>query len=539
MSLLQWRKRVTVGGTLLAGGLTMAPIAAGVQKTATWTGGGGDSSYNNPANWDIDGGGNPGNELPLNGTDTYLVDIPGSVAVNFDVPGSGHQVTQFTLASGSTFNVNSGRDLEVIDAAAVSGVLNTVGGTFLANSAASTFPGNAARATVSGSGQINLHAPSYASTGITSSVTLFESSGAGGQLNLPSLQSINAGINLFSGAQVYTIRAANTGMVDLSALQTVTAPFRETHDRLDFVIETAGTLDLSALQTTTVAAGGAGHTRFDVRVPSYALPSLTTADRAQFILTNGTTLDLGDMVTPLANPAMKNGGSYDLADNATVSFPALTTLNNATITFGANATFTAPNLTNLDGSVVALDSDDTFTTGTIGSLDAARVSVSDGVQWGSAFGDLSAVSYATTGFAATATLFDTTGAGSLLDLSTLTSINAGFNAFAGAQVQTISATSGGTIDLSNLTTVTTPFRETFDLIQFVVGTGGTINLDALTTTTVAGGGSGHTKFDVSVPSYALPALQTADRAQFVVGNGTTLWDQGLHGDEGVPRGRRG
>lgn len=516
------RRAIAAAIVLSTVALLMVPMAMGAQKTATWTGGGGDGSYNNPANWDIDGAGNPGSEVPVNGSDTYLVHISAGVTVNFDVPGSGHQVTQFTLPGGSILNVNSGRDLEVVDAAAVSGVVNTVGGTFLASSPATTFPGNAARATVSGSGRIDINAPSYASTGINGSATLFSAGGAGSRLDLTSLQSINAGVNLYGGAQVYTVHAANDGVIDLSALQTVTAPYRETHDRLDFVIETGGYIDLGSLQTTTVPAGGVGYTRFDVRVPAYALPSLITADRAQFVMTNGTTLDLGDTVTPLANPATQTGGSYSIADNATVNFPALTTLNNATLTFGANSTLVAPNLTNLDGSVVSLDSDDTFTTGTVSSLDAARLAVADGVQWGAAFGDLSAVSYSTAGFAATATLFSATGAGSLLDLATITTLNAGFNAYSGAQVQTISAADGATIDLSGLTTVTAPYRETFDLVRFVVDSGGHIDLGSLSATTVPGGGTGHTKFEVNVPAYALPALQTADRALFVVANGTTL-----------------
>ena len=73
-------------------------------KTANWTGGGAAGSYNDPLNWDIGGG-----KIPIDdGTDTYTVNIDGGVTVNFDVPGTGHQIFQFNLPATSTFRRDFG-----------------------------------------------------------------------------------------------------------------------------------------------------------------------------------------------------------------------------------------------------------------------------------------------------------------------------------------------------------------------------------------------------------------------------------------------
>ena len=114
---------------LLSGFLALiifSPFAT-AQTTATWTGAGDGVSYNDGANWDL-------GIVPLNGGgNSYIVVIPGSRQVEFNVPGTGHQVFQLELANGSTLTVNSARDLEVIDQASIDGLVATAGGTFNAN----------------------------------------------------------------------------------------------------------------------------------------------------------------------------------------------------------------------------------------------------------------------------------------------------------------------------------------------------------------------------------------------------------------------
>ena len=72
--------------------LVATAAVAAEHKTATWEGDANDD-YNNPENWDI-------GEVPINTIDhTYTVVIPAAMTVDFNVLGSGHQVTQLSLCA--------------------------------------------------------------------------------------------------------------------------------------------------------------------------------------------------------------------------------------------------------------------------------------------------------------------------------------------------------------------------------------------------------------------------------------------------------
>jgi hypothetical protein len=93
-------------------------------------------------------------------------------------------------------------------------------------------------------------------------VNVISADGAGGAVNLPSVQTINAGWNDNSGAVRYQkIIASGAAAIDLSGVTTIIAPWRG-EDRLDIIVETGGTIDLSSLQTAT--SGGAGEAFFSV-----------------------------------------------------------------------------------------------------------------------------------------------------------------------------------------------------------------------------------------------------------------------------------
>ena len=466
-----------VAWTIVFGCFTLIcvlPGARAAHKTATWIGGS-SVNYGDSANWDI-------NEVPLdNATDTFTAVIPASSTVNFDMMGTGHQVTQLTVDPGALLQINSGRDLEVLDAATIGGTVSANNSIFLAPHPSSTFTGTQATAGVDNAGHVSIAAPSYSSAGINSSATLFHADGTGSLLDLGSLQSLSAQHYTYGGVQVHDIVASNNGTVDLSSLQSVVAPGRESFDRIDFTFLSGGTIHLDALQSSS----GTGLVQFNVHVPVLSLPSLLQPDRANFMVDDSNTVNLGTA----GNPATQDGGGYVLGDNAIVSFEPLIQLNNAAITLGSGSQFNAPNLVNFDGSRINLAPGQTFSTGILTSLDNARIGVSGGV----AFSRIAATSYASTGVNESATLFSAEGSGSILDLSSLTSINAEHYTYGGTQVHTIQATSGGVVDLSGVTQVTAPGRETFDRIDFVAQTNGLIDLSSLTTV----GGTGETRFIAS------------------------------------------
>ena len=278
------------------------------QTAATWNGGGGDTSYDNPSNWDI-------GRVPVNDvSETFNVFIPASVTVLFDVD-LPQEVTDLQLAAGSTLDIQPGKSLSVLDDAELFGIVTTGNGTFQAAGAAAQFPGNAARLLVGGGGSISVAATSYSSAGTLASATLFSASDASSLLDLSSLQSIAANFSLYSGVQVHTISATNGGAIDLSSVQSVLGPALETQDRLDFVVNTDGTMDLSSLQQVTTGNG-----------------------KVQFNVSSGGSMTLGDLVvTPRVTLSVDGATSQveagHLHMDATGSF-AVT--GGATLTLGGN-----------------------------------------------------------------------------------------------------------------------------------------------------------------------------------------------------------
>jgi hypothetical protein len=83
-------------------------------------------------------------------------------------------------------------------------------------------------------------------------------------------------------------------------------------------------------------------------------------------------------------------------------------------------------------------------------------------------------------------VFTVSGSGSVLDLSSIQSWNAGFDqGYGGVNVHRVTASNQGVVNLSGLTTLTTPARGE-DRIDFVVSTGGRVDLSSLQTISGAG-----------------------------------------------------
>ena len=435
--------------------LIHAPPTFAAQLTATWNGNGDGVSYNDAANWDV-------GVVPINGADTYVVVIPASTAVTFDVPGTGHEVFQLTLGNGATLTMNAGRDLNVLDQASVGGRVTTDNGTFTAGAAATMFTGTRPTLSASGGGQISLGASSLSGS-YSGSQTILLSTGINSELDLASLTSLVAN-DVTSGTDSLTVRASNDGTIDLSAVTSASS-----NDLIVFHWQTGGSIDLAALLST---AG----VRFDVDIPSVTLSSLQSADRTIF----------------------------DVAAGQTLTAPALTNVTNATFTLAPGATFTANNLTDVQSSTISLSPDRTLQTGTLTNINGSRFLLSDGA----AFSNVSATSY-TGSFVNSQVFLEADGSGSSLNLSTLQSIVAN-DVTSGTDSLTVRASNDGAIDLSAVTSASSN-----DLIDFHWQTGGSIDLAALLSTAGA-------RFDVDIPNVMLPNLQTADRTVFDVAAGQTL-----------------
>jgi hypothetical protein len=302
------RPWILAGIGLVLFSLVTGPVSG--QTTATWTGGAGTQNYSDPNNWSLA-------VVPLNnGPNTYNVVIPGTVTVRFDVDSSPQNpgtVTDFSLGAASTFFVNPGHAYVVLDDAQIAGIIQGDHGTFLAEAPGAAFTGNRGQAFALGAGHVAIAATSYASTGLLlASYTLFSADGAGTVLDLSSLQSINAGWNDNNGgAYVHTITATAGGLLDLSGVQTITAPYR-TEDRLDVIAESGAIIDLSALQAAQSA--GTGHARFVVGGAAMMLfGDLTVSGLMDVALTDITS------VLDVAGNLLLDSGTFSVTAGAQVT----------------------------------------------------------------------------------------------------------------------------------------------------------------------------------------------------------------------------
>jgi len=490
---------------LLLGLGWLAASSAG-QTTATWTGAAGDGLYATAGNWDI-------GMVPLNdGMTTYDVVIPAAFTVYFDVdvPGT---VTDLNLAAGSTLYIDPGTSLTVLDDAHIAGVISADDGDFLALAAGAAFYGNQSRLGVYGGGQLALAATTYSSQGLTANNTthtLFSAHGAGSVLDLSTLQTLNASFNDNSGyVTVHRVLATNSGVLDLSGLQDVTGPWRG-EDRFEFVISNDGTLPLTGLQSVS-----GGYVRFLISTPSYALPSLLTVANTTFDLAVGTTLDVPLLTT-------FSGGTLNVPSAATVNANNLLGFGSSTnaLNIADGGALNAPQLVSLQYAVVSLNPLRTFVTGPLQSLDNSKLAVAGGMQFGCAYGDVVAPTYSSQGLTAentTHTLLSVDGTGSVLDLSSLQTLNGSFNDNSGyTTVHRVAATNGGVLDLSSVQNVTGPIRGE-DRLEFVLNSGGVLDLTGLQSVN-----GGYVRFQLNAPSYMLPALSEVARTTFDLAAGTTL-----------------
>ena len=112
------------------------------------------------------------------------------------------------------------------------------------------------------------------------------------------------------------------------------------------------------------------------------------------------------------------------------------------------------------------------------------------------------------------TLMQATGIGTLLDLSCVTNIDAGFNSSGNDNdLQRINAFEGGAIDLSGVESVLAP-NDGNDRIEFNVENGGSIDLSSLVETQTLA--KGYTQFAVTNAVLGLPSVAGFDCVQFLV-----------------------
>jgi hypothetical protein len=349
---------------------------------------------------------------------------------------------------------------------------------------------------------------------------LLSADGAGSALSMSNLASINSASYGFGGAWLYTIQAINGGLLDLSGLTTVSgSPLNNGggDDALRFLIASGGTIRLDHLSTLS------GNTRFDIQVPTYTLPSLSSAVGVQFNLSasgvlnlpalrslSGSAVNLPGGATFNAN-AMTSfaGGSISVAGGAVFNATSLGSVDSTTVALSGSATLNFPSLLAWTNTDLALPAGSTFIHGPVSNVDFSALSISGGASL--TLPNVSSYHNDLLDFRANKALLSADGAGSVLSLPNLATINSASYGFGGAWLYSVQAINGGLVDLSNLASASgSPLNNGGgdDALRFLIASGGTIRLDHLSTL------SGNTRFDFQVPTYTLPSLSSAAGVQF-------------------------
>ena len=465
-----------IGCMSLAFALMLCCGTGNSQTVATWTGAGDGTSYSDATNWDI-------GVVPVNGGgSTFAVVIGDGAAVTFDVGGAGNQVAEFELAQTATLTIDFSRELSVADRAVVAGRVVTDNGTFI--SQAPTNADNSRLNVVTGGGFVQLADTTYANNrGVNE--TIFSAEGSGSVLDLSSLTSITYGNN--GGQRQKIVSASASGSVDLSGVEVIDVVPNE-NDLLDFRIDSGGTVDLSSLRSINSTNGnGTNRVRFEVgEAQNYSLGALESANFTQFALQT----------------------------EATLTANSLTALEGGAVELGNMATLNATSLTNVRNTQLTIVPDRTYNIGQLSEIDNARISVSGGVT----FDSVTDTSYVNDRNASE-TIFSSEGSGSILDLSSLTSITYGNGG--GQRQKIVSASANGSVDLSGVEVIDVVPGEN-DLFDFRIDSGGMIDLSSLRSINPTNGnGANRVRFEVGeAQNYSLGALETADFATVCSTNGS-------------------
>ena len=528
---------------LFLAAVQMPAVAAVVN--AEWISGSG--NYSDDTKWNIPA-------VPCNaGSTTFNVNIPTSIGtVSMDVPPPDCTVETLTLGASTVFNVLSGNSYTVLGLADIAGIVNGVGGDFLAPIA--VFSGNTARASASGGATVQIGAPDYSATGLVST-TLFSCSGTGSVLDLSSLQSIDSSFNDGTGT-VYanSITASGDASLDLSGVTEITAPARG-EDRLDINVSDTSVIDLSSLATIS----GGGTTRFVVTAGAVQLlPALQTVSRGRFDVSGGSRLStdgsdwtyINQLVSVPLFTVSGTGSVLDLSSlqsidssfndgTGTVYANSITASGDASLDLSGVTEITAPargedrlDINVSDTSVIDLSSLATIsgggttrfvvTAGAVQLLPAlqtvsrGRFDVSGGSRLSTDGSDWTYINQLVS-----VPLFTVSGTGSVLDLSSLQSIDSSFNDGTGTvYANSITASSDARLDLSGVTKITAPARGE-DRLDINVSDTAVIDLSSLETTN----GGGQTRFNVTTGGVLLlPKLKTitGGGAQINLSTGTEV-----------------
>ena len=266
----------------------------------------------------------------------------------------------------------------------------------------------------------DVSATSYTSDSFFGGSDFFLADGVGSLLDLTSLASLNFDQD-FGGSPIYTIAARNGAAVDLSEVTNIVGAHGG--DSLRLQATGGGDLRLGKLQSIS------GNR--NVRIASDGTPILL----------------------PMLQ-SIQGGVLFELANGQTLNLPQLTSIDgegssiSTLLRASPGGQISAPNLTSFQRATLAIGSGESVTTGNLANINGSRFHITGGQT----FSKVTANSYNSDGTFGGGDFFLADGAGSLIDLSSLTSLNFDQD-FGGSPIYTIAARNSGVVDLSEVTDI--------------------------------------------------------------------------------------
>ncbi len=371
---------------------------------------------------------------------------------------------------------------------------------------------------VDGTGQMNLNSLDTVSTTGRGRVRFDALNG--GSMSLPSLTNVSETVFSATGGSTITANAsiASYSSIDLTTNNSPSGSVATTTTDLLRAADAGSVLDLGSF--TTIDSGFNQNSndvnRHEITAEGggrVLLPSVTTitgpsffSDWLRFNVDDPVALDLSALTT--VTTTGRGRVKFDLTDDATLALPSLQSVEDADFTLAGPVQATLGPLTSVVDSRFVVSAGATLTEGGASSTLSST---------GLTFNNSPLGSVATT----TIELLKASDSGSILDLASLTAIDAGFNQSSNdVNRHEIIAENGGSLVLSSVTTATGP-SFFFDFLRFQVNGAGQIDLSDLATVSTTG--RGRVRFDVfNGGSMSLPSLADVSEAVFQVTGGSTL-----------------
>ncbi|MCP5523214.1 MAG: hypothetical protein H7A46_16895 [Verrucomicrobiales bacterium] len=448
--------------------------------------------------------------------------VPPDSSISY-LSGGARQIDALSFGDNSVLDVTEGNSLEVTGVGVIRGTIQAdgLGSGFRAPGGGVVLEGHPRLLSVSGS-NVEVGSGAYQWAGFNGDAELLLADGDGSKLDLRNVGVLS--VSPGNGSRTYTIRATERGDIDLSGLVSLSGPGSD--DWLRLVITTGGRIQLGALQNI------AGRVRLDVRVPNFELPALERAVDTEFLFGSnvvaavpkvlgfaGGRVSLGES-SSLAAPSLLtiSGVGFELDDAASFTAASLVAMDAVPVSLAGSASFTAPSLTVYRDSDIPVTPGRSFVSPPLMDITRSRISVGGGAEF-----SVAATRYEVPeqwnrydyydGSYYVNSLLTADGPGSLLDISSLQTLR--IEGYSDNRAYDVTAVNQGVIDLSGLETVM-GCRDGWGWLRFLISAGSDVRLDALREA------SRRTWFNIEVPDYSLPSLETASLSRFSLSDGTTL-----------------